>query len=248
MPRGKNSGIPSNRPAPNCFACQWRARSEWCVLDDEDMSSLNDSKSNSTYRTGQLVYNQGDTCSGIFCISSGLVAIRKADEHGNTVLVRLCYPGETIGYRDFFADEDYTTSAEILEPAQLCFVDRKSVRKLLDRNPGLGLSFLRKVSSDLDAAEETILQSASHSVRVRFAHLLLALKDRYATVRDDGALQMRLPLSRQDIADMLGSRPETIARVINMLEKEEVAFFSGRTVVIPDLDPLLDEIEPPKTL
>ena len=93
MPRGKNRGIPRNRPAPNYFACQWRTRSEWCVLDDEDMSSLTDSKSNSTYQTGQLVYNQGDTCSGIFCISSGLVAIRKADEHGNTVLVRLCHPG-----------------------------------------------------------------------------------------------------------------------------------------------------------
>ena len=246
MPKGKKRGIPSNQPAPNCFACQWRTRSEWCVLDDEDMTSLNESKSNSTYLAGQLVYHQGDTCSGIFCIVSGLVAIRKADEHGNTVLVRLCYPGETLGYRDFFADEAYTTSAEILEPTQLCFVDRKSVLSLLDRNPGLGLSFLRKVSSDLEAAEETILQSASHSVRVRFAHLLLTLKDRYATVREDGSMQMRLPLSRQDIADILGSRPETIARVINILEKEEVAFFSGRTVVIPDLDPLLDEIEPPQ--
>lgn len=218
------------------------------MLDEEDVGTLNDCKSFSTYLTGQLVYNQGDTCSGIYCVVSGLVAIRKADEHGNTVLVRLSYPGETIGYRDFFADEDYTTSAEILEPAQLCFVEKTSVRTLLDRNPSLGLSFLKKVSNDLDAAEETILQSASHSVRVRFAHLLLTLKDRYATVQDDGSMKMRLPLSRQDIADILGSRPETIARVIHMLEKEEVAFFSGRTVVIPDLDPLLDEIEPPRTL
>lgn len=218
------------------------------MLDDEDRASLNDSKTNSTFLTRQLVYNQGDTCTGIYCIVSGLVAIRKADEHGNTVLVRLSYPGETIGYRDFFANEAYSTSAEILEPAQLCFVERKAVRSLLHRNPSLGLSFMKKVSSDLEAAEETILQAASHSVRVRFAHLLLTLKDRYATVQDDGSMKMRLPLSRQDIADILGSRPETIARVIHILEKEEVAFFSGRTVVIPDLDPLLDEIEPQQTL
>lgn len=244
MPRGKNRALPPKQASANCFSCQWRNRSEWCVLDDEDLTVLNDHKSTTNYQTGQLIYNQGDLAVGVYCVVSGLVAIRKADEHGNTVLVRLRNPGETLGYRDFFAGEIYTTSAEILEPTQLCFVGKKEVRNLLDRNPALGLSFLEKISGDLEIAEETILQSASLSTRVRFAHLLLSLKDRYATVQDDGSMHMRLPLSRQDIADILGTRPETIARVINVLEKDNVAYFSGRTVVIPDLDPLLDEIEP----
>lgn len=243
MPRAKQKPPPVRQTAPDCFSCQWRERSEWCVLNDQDLSTLNDTKTSTTYQTGQLIFNQGDTCAGVFCVVSGLVGIRKDDEQGNTVLVRLRHPGETIGYRDFFSSEFYTTSAEVLEPTQLCYIDRKAVRGLLDRNPALGLSFLERLSGDLGAAEDVILQSASLSTRVRFAHLLLTLKDRYAVVDEDGTMTMRLPLSRQDIADILGARPETIARVIHMLEKDEVAYFSGRAVIIPDLDPLLDEIE-----
>ncbi len=244
MPRGPGKSAPPHPPSASCFSCQWRSRSEWCVLNEDDVQTLNDAKSTSSYQTGQLVFNQGDPIDGVYCIVSGLVAIRKADEHGNSALVRLRNPGETIGYRDFFSGDTHTTSAEILEPTQLCYVDRRAVRSLLDRNPGLGLSFLKHLSEDLGRAEDTILQSAALTTRTRFAHLLLTLKDRYATVEDDGTMKMRLPLSRQDIADILGTRPETIARVIHVMEKDGVATFSGRTVVIPDLDPLLDEIEP----
>lgn len=80
-------------------------------------------------------------------------------------------------------------------------------------------------------------------MRTRMAHLLLTLKDRFAEAAEDGTLSMKLPLSRQDIADILGARPEMVARIIHALEVDGVAIFSGRKVVIPDLDPLLDEIE-----
>ncbi len=230
--------------SPNCFTCQWRERTEWCVLLDDDVRMLNERKTTCTYQPGQLIFNQGDSCTGVYCIVSGSIAIRKTDSHGNTVLVRMRHGGETIGYRDFFASKMFTTSAEALAPCQVCFIARSSVRALLERNPALGLAFLRQVAGDLVRTEDSLLQSAALTTRTRLAHLLLTLKDRYATVIEDGSLMLKLPLSRQDIADMLGTRPETVARIIHGLEKDGVARFSGRTVVIPDLDLLLDEVEP----
>jgi CRP-like cAMP-binding protein len=128
------------------------------------------------------------------------------------------HEGETMGYRDFFADQVFTTSAEALEPTRICFIDKRSVRILLDRNPTLGLGFLKRLASDLQNAEDALLMSAALTTRTRMAHLLLALKDRYATAQEDGTLTMKLPLSRQDIADILGSRTETVARIIQALE------------------------------
>ncbi|MCB1153632.1 winged helix-turn-helix domain-containing protein, partial [bacterium] len=61
---------------------------------------------------------------------------------------------------------------------------------------------------------------------------------------EDGNILIELPMSRQDIADMVGARPETIARTIRSLQDDGVATFKGREVMVPDLDALLDELEP----
>jgi CRP-like cAMP-binding protein len=238
-----NEPGPAHTAAPNCFTCQWRQRSEWCVLAREDVQVLNDHKLTSTFEQGQFVFRQGDPCNGVYSIVSGAVAIRKTDAQGHAVLVRMRHAGETMGYRDFFAGEIFTTSAEALERTRVCYIDKHSVRALLDRNPALGLGFLARLGADLQEAEQTLLRSAALTTRTRMAHLLLTLKDRYASAQEDGSLTMTLPLSRQDIADILGSRTETVARIIQAFEKDDVARFSGRKVVIPDLDLLLDEIE-----
>ncbi len=59
----------------------------------------------------------------------------------------------------------------------------------------------------------------------------------------DAALHLDLPISRQDIASIIGTRPETVARTIRGLGGDGVARFSGRPVTIHDLDALLDEVE-----
>lgn len=241
MPNSESSP-PKGRP--DCFACQWRDRSEWCVLNQEDLGWLNDSKTFKTYKAGQSLYFQGDSADGIFCVESGVVTLRKTDSNGNSMLLGIANSGDTVGYRDFFSRGEYTATAEIAEPAKVCFISRDAVDELLRRNPSLGLRFLVRVSEDLNRAEDMMLQGSSLSVRTRLAHLLLTLKDRYGEVDDEGTMTIRLPLSRQDIASMLGTRPETISRAINILEEAEVAQFSGRKVIIADLDSLLDEIEP----
>jgi CRP/FNR family transcriptional regulator len=231
------------RVSINCFTCQNRDRSEWCNLDPSDVKVLNERKLCLAYAPGQMLYEQGEACEGIFVIEQGTVAVRKADKFGNTVLLRLCHAGETVGYRDFLAGGSHTTSADALVNSTVCRIGRGEVRALLDRNPALGLRFVQRMAQDLETAEDAILQTSALPVRMRLAHLLLMLKDRYGTMGDDGVLKLELPLARQDIAAILGARPETIARTLHALENDGVARFSGRTVIIPDLDLLLDEVE-----
>ncbi|MCH9047118.1 MAG: Crp/Fnr family transcriptional regulator [SAR324 cluster bacterium] len=241
----KTHAFPGHAPNPlSCFTCQSRSRSEWCVLSDEDLDLLDQAKVTKTYRPGQIIIAQGDPCRGIYCIESGTVALRKTDAEGNSALVRLAHAGQTFGYRTYFGRGEFTSSAEALEPCTICLIETPSLRRLLDHNPALGFKFLEHLAHDLANAEETILQNVSLPVRTRLAHLLLTLKDRYGSVDDAGTLVISLPMRRQDIADLLGTRAETIARTIRTLEQDQVANFSGRRVMIPDLDNLLDEIDP----
>ncbi|RMG45915.1 MAG: Crp/Fnr family transcriptional regulator [Acidobacteria bacterium] len=227
----------------SCFACQSRARSEWCELKDDDLALLNQAKTANLYAPGQVIFYQGNPCLGIYCVEEGTVALRKSDAHGHSVISRLYHTGSTMGYLEYFAGEPYSGTAEALVPSRICFIDRAAVRRLLEHNPNLGFRFLRRLATDLRDAEQTKLDLVALPLRARLAHLLLVLKERFGEVDEDGSISIELPISRQDIAALLGVRPESVSRSIRQLEQDRVAKFHGRTVIVPDLDPLLDELE-----
>ena len=233
------------RRRSSCHSCASRNSSEWCGLDGVGVNQLDRVKVCTTYQAGQQIFHQGHPCPGIYCIEAGTVALRKSDEAGNMVVTRLAHPGDTLGYRSFFAGSAYTASAEALTMTRVCFIDRGALRDLLAANPEVTYAFLKHLAHDLEEADTARLHAASRSVRARVAHLLLMLRERFGEGHDDGTLSIELPMSRQDMAAMLGTRPETVARTLRALEDAGVARFEGRKVVVPDLDLLLDEMDAP---
>ncbi len=230
---------------PTCFACQLRERNEWCVLSEHEVALLSRCQTSRTYRPGEAIYMMGDACRGVYCIAAGTIGVRKLDAAGNSVLLHLAYPGDTLGYRAFLANEEHRTSAEALGSSTVCLIERPALTRLLAMNPALGLQFLRRATDDLHRAEEKILQTTTLSNRTRLIHLLLVLLERHGQVRADGERSMKLPLSRGDMASIIGTRHETVSRIVARLEAEGIAHFSGRKVHVPQIEALIDELVPP---
>lgn len=231
-------------PGANCLECGLRQRNEWRVLVEEELKLLAQAKKCRLYQAGEPIFSAGEPSHGIYCVASGTVAIRKVDAEGNAVLVQLGYPGDTLGYRGILLGENRRSSAEALGPSKVCFIDKQMIRSLLDKNPALGLQFLRRVTADLDDAHAKLVQNATFSNRTKFVHLLLVLMNRHGRTATDGSRVMQLPLSRRDMASMIGARHETLSRIIGRLEEDGIARFSGRTVHVVQPSSLLDEIRP----
>lgn len=228
-----------------CSDCHFREASEWCALTDDQVEFVDATKTSREYGRGEILFHEGDESRGVYCIKSGLVGIRKTDADGNSILLgRLGYPGSTLGYRPFLAGECHRGSAEALKTSIVCFIDGQTVRGLLNINPALGLNFLESTAKALGKAEEDYFQSAAHSLRTQILHLLLVFKDRYGKIDDDGSLLVELPVSRQDLAAMVGARPESMSRAIRDLSEQGIAKFSGRMVQIPNVNNLFTELEP----
>jgi CRP/FNR family transcriptional regulator len=223
--------------------------SEFQVLGEEDREKLNQVKHSLEFNKGEVIFHQGEECNGMYCIRSGTVALRKTDENGNSVLVSLIHSGQTLGIRSYFAKTDYQASAEALTPVTVCHIPPRLLDDLISRNPQLNLQFLRHISLDLDEARKTILTNTSMPVRARMAHLLISLSERYRISdekgEEDGCLKivLELPMNRHDMAELLATRPETVARTISALSRDGVVRFSGRTATIPDFDLLCSEAE-----
>jgi CRP/FNR family transcriptional regulator len=192
---------------------------------------------------GQVLFVEGDPCRGIYCIQSGVVALRKAGHGETNSVVALRHSGDTLGYRAFAADSPYRNSAEATTECQLCYVDRSVLKGILEANPAVANHFLCLAASETDQLETLVVTCRSLPVRARLANVLLVLKDRYASADEEGNLRFELPLSRGVLASLIGARPESLSRAINALGQDGVAQFRGREVLVSDLDDLLDEIE-----
>ena len=228
---------------PSCFGCQSRGRNEWSSLQGDDLDLLERAKTCNIYEPGQVVYYEGNACLGIHCIESGSIKLRRTGPKGDEIVVGLVGPGATLGYLAYFGGRGYTTTAEALTACRICFIDRAAVKTLIHASPSVGLAFLRRLSDDVERSENERVKALSLPLRARAAHLLLVLKDRSASADDDGRLTIELPLSRRDLAAMLGTRPESLSRLIKDFATDGVAHFGPREVVVPDLDALLDELE-----
>ena len=228
---------------PSCFGCQSRGRNEWSSLVGHDLDLLERAKTCNVYQPGQVVFYEGNACLGIHCIESGSIKLHRVDPRGDDIVVGLAAPGATLGYLAYFGGRGYTTTAEALTACRICFIDRAAVKTLIHQSPSVGLAFLRRLADDVDRSEDERVKALSLPLRARAAHLLLVLKDRSASADEEGRLTIELPLSRRDLAAMLGTRPESLSRLIRDFASDGVAHFGPREVVVPDLDALLDELE-----
>lgn len=190
---------------------------------------------------GDIVYNQGDDCNGIYCIQEGLVGLRRVDSEGRSILMRLANVGETIGYRALLSNSQHTLTAEVMMPSRVCFIPRQVIVDLLTRNPALGMRFLDHSLRDIESTEERVMGVETWSVRTRFLHALLTLYQRFGEQDAQGA-HLTLPLSRRDLAELVGTTPETMSRTITAVQAEGLMRFKGRSIRIPDLDAVMEAV------
>ena len=177
---------------------------------------------------------QGDIGSSLILVQSGMVKLVRNSADGDEVIISVLYPGEFFGELSLFTETPYGISAYAQLPTRLCILDKEKVKELISENPEIAFSFLRELSERLQAAQEHWEISVTRSVEARLARFLLE-----QAKKSDGDI-VTLKLSRQDIAGIIGTTPETVSRKIRELAKKEIIkLLSPRKIVIVDREQLM---------
>jgi len=222
--------------------CMVDEDSEWHTLNDGEMKLFNKAVICRSYKAGETVFMQDDPCKGLYIVESGMIAVRKIDSEGRTAVIRLGYPGDSLGYRPLLAKENHRASAEVAKDSRVCFLNTKTTWQLISNNPALGMRFLERTAKALGEVESRFFEVAALSVRVRLVHLLILLRDKCGSISDDGTLVLELPLTRQDLASMIGARPESVSRAFHELKEDGLALSSGRQVHVTQYARLIEEL------
>lgn len=175
-------------------------------------------------------------------VVSGVLRMQKTLRDGREHIVGLLVPTDMFG-RVFSGPSRF--AIEAATDVTLCCFERAALEGLLRRHPELEHGLMLSVLDELDAAREWILLLGGHTVRERVATFLLIFCRRWPNLGcprgPEAPCDVQIPVSRRDMAQYLGTRPETLSRVIHgMVEDGLISAPEPSHFVIEDLEGLLE--------
>jgi len=226
-----------------CLEHAFQRCEEWSMLNKIELDELARATKCKTFELGEVIYHEGSACDGVYYVIKGLIGVRKADPGGDDTLLWLASPGDTLAYRALLADEQHRDSAEVLKPVTAVHINRNLMMRLIQANSNFGIGFLRRVARELGRTEERLHETITLTARARLAHLLLLFHGEFHHSDLGNSLTLELPVSRADLASLLGIRRESLSRLIRTLESDGIARFEGRQVHLFRAQTLINEYQ-----
>jgi CRP-like cAMP-binding protein len=215
----------------SCEHCGVRQNSIFSNLIPGEVSDLNEHKTCNFYKKNQTVFVEGSFPRGVFCINKGKVKIFARGDEGKEQIVHIAKEGDVVGFRAMLSGDSYKLSAETLEDANICFVAKEEFLSMLDTKTGMRDAILKELSKELGERAIFITNLAQKTVRERLAYSLLLLQDVYG--------EEPINLSREDLANFVGTATETLIRLIKDFKEEGFIDVQVRKVRILDKKSLI---------
>jgi CRP-like cAMP-binding protein len=190
------------------------------------------------FRKGETIFSEGEDGNGFYVVITGRVKIFKLSPEGKEQILHFFGPGEPFGEVPVFAGQHFPANAEALEESRIFFFSRKSFVDLVKRNPSLALNMLAVLSKRLRRFAALIDDLSLKEVPGRLAAYLLYLSDQYK-----GSKDLELPITKTQLASLLGTIPETLSRILGKLSSQGLIETDGRRVRILEKEALRDLAE-----
>lgn len=221
----------------NCIVRQFNALR---AMNKEELKAVSDSKITKTIKKGEALFGEGDKLDGVFCVRDGVSKLSKLSSNGKDQIVKLVSKGEVMGQRSVIAEETTNLSAVAVSDMQVCFIPKESIVNTLNTNPNFTVEVLRHMAHDLKQADDVIVNMSQKTVKQRVAEAFLYLKQNFGEDNDGFLI---LTLSREDIANVVGTATESCIRIISEFKKKGWLKTSGKKIGVVNERKLLDLIE-----
>jgi len=216
----------------NCLTCPSRGEHLFCSLSAQGGQRLNEIKSTAVYPKGAMLFIEGQLPRGVFVLCTGKVKLSTTSREGKTIITKLSDPGDVLGLNAVISNRPYEVTAEMMEPGQANFIPRDSLMLFLKDYPEASARVALQLSRNYFVAYEEIRTlGLAASPSEKFAKLLLSWSTKNAN-NDDGSSQVKLTLTHEEIAEVIGTTRETVSRLFSEFKKKQLMQLKGATLVI----------------
>ena len=184
------------------------------------------------YEKGDAIFREGDPADRIYFVHVGRVKIVKS-AGGRDVILEILGPGEPVGAVAVFERRPFPASAITLEPSSILSIPEREFFTLLESRPEMMRLVLAGLTYRLMMVNKR-LADMTGSAEYRAARLFLTLSDRVG-LTVEGGVRIPLQLSRQEIADLIGTTLETAIRLMSRWQKDDVVRTEKDGFFVPDM-------------
>ncbi len=218
-----------------CEHCIVREFSSLKALNKEELLKIANCKTSYTIKKGDSIFEEGETINGVYCIKEGFCKLSKLSTNGKDQIVKLVKAGELLGQRSMVSDEPANLSAVALEDMEVCFIPKSEILGFFNKNNQFSLGMMKSICGDLKESDLHVVSMAQKTVKNRLAETLLYLQDTFGKNADN---TLRIQLSREELAGMIGTATESCIRILSEFNKSGLIELIGKKIAIKDLNKL----------
>lgn len=183
------------------------------------------------YPAGTILFHEGQPARGIYVLESGLVKLSVCASDGRTLILRIAHPGEALGVASTVGGRDFEATAEAQHPCDITFIRLSDVVRMMRTHGEFALWVTQALSRDYNVTcREIRTLMLSGSASEKLARLLVGWMDE----RVGSALpnRMKVPLTHEEIGQMIGTSRETVTRLMADFKKQHLIQQEGATLVV----------------
>lgn len=168
-------------------------------------------------------------------VEKGKIKVFKLSFEGREQILHIYGPGHTFGEVPVFEGKNFPASSMALEKSVILFLPRKKFVDLIIASPGLGMNLLADLSKRLREFTMQIENLSLKEVPARIAAYILTLSK-----EQENEQQVILPISKAQLSNLIGTTPETVSRVLKKMTESSYIEMQAKTIIIKDLEGVLD--------
>lgn len=227
-------------PGRQHIHCQSCSLSELCLpysLNSQELDQLDliiDRKR--PVHKNDKIYSDGEALHSLFAIRTGTFKTYTINAQGEEQITGFHLPGDLLGF-DAIAQSQHPSFAQALETSMVCEIPYDTLDNLSSTMPKLRKQILKLMSEEIKTDQDMLSLLNRKNAEQRLATFIVMLSTRYKT-RNLSPNEFRLAMTRGDIGNYLGLTVETISRLLNRFDKQDLLNVNGKFISINNLEDL----------
>lgn len=233
---GKAMGILRHDPVHRAPGC-WYVRDSRMLhnLEPQTVTAMAQMSLTATYATGEFLHEAGEPMDAVVFINAGRVKVYRVSREGKQQTIVLLGAGDAFGEIGMVDPRAQQLYVEALEETTVCRTSRDGFLRVASRDPALALRLAEAMGEKLQDARERIADFAFRDVRARVANLALTFLERERRLTGDpGRDRLSIGLTHRELADLIGTRRESVTLALNALERDGLIRLEDHILVVAD--------------
>ncbi|MBC8278761.1 MAG: Crp/Fnr family transcriptional regulator [FCB group bacterium] len=180
-----------------------------------------------------LLFSEGESAAAFFHVIEGKLKIFKISPDGQEHTFAIQNTGDIVAEAAIFDKETYPAYCQALTASTLLRIPKNDFIGLVMKHPEVGLKMMHAYAKRLRQFVVMVEELSMHDIKSRLARYLID-----NSVENDGKHFCRLNITKKELANVLGTIPESLSRTLRRFKNENILTEKNKNIEICDLKKL----------